>query len=80
MLGYTPLAQCMLGDGQQAGGTRPNGMHSCLNININRSVNSFSNRKDGFVTYLKLNVAMNDSQIVFPFISNANERRYRLVD
>ena len=25
----TPLAQCMLGYGQQAGGTYPTGMHSC---------------------------------------------------
>ena len=27
----TPLAQCMLGYGQQAGGTHPTGMHSCFN-------------------------------------------------
>ena len=26
----TPPAQCMLGCGQQAGGTHPTGMHSCL--------------------------------------------------
>ena len=26
---YTPLPQCMLGYGQQAGGTHPTGMHSC---------------------------------------------------
>ena len=26
----TPLPQCMLGYGQQAGGTHPTGMHSCL--------------------------------------------------
>ena len=35
MLGYTPPgqtppAQCMLGYGQQAGGTHPTGMHSCF--------------------------------------------------
>ena len=28
--GQTPPAQCMLGYGQQAGGTHPTGMHSCL--------------------------------------------------
>ena len=28
---YTPR-QCMLGYGQQAGGTHPTGMHSCLGI------------------------------------------------
>ena len=28
--GKTPPAQCMLGYGQQAGGTHPTGMHSCL--------------------------------------------------
>ena len=27
----TPPTQCMLGYGQQAGGTHPTGMHSCLN-------------------------------------------------
>ena len=27
---YTPRPQCMLGYGQQAGGTHPTGMHSCL--------------------------------------------------
>ena len=26
----TPPAQCMLGYGQQAGGTHPTGMHSCF--------------------------------------------------
>ena len=31
MLGYTPPpVQCMLGYGQQAGGTHPTGMHSCF--------------------------------------------------
>ena len=28
--GRHPPAQCMLGYGQQAGGTHPTGMHSCL--------------------------------------------------
>ena len=28
--GQTPPVQCMLGYGQQAGGTHPTGMHSCL--------------------------------------------------
>ena len=28
--GQTPPMQCMLGYGQQAGGTHPTGMHSCL--------------------------------------------------
>ena len=28
-LGRHPPAQCMLGDGQQVGGTHPTGMHSC---------------------------------------------------
>ena len=27
-----PLEQCMLGYGQQAGGTYPTGMHSCLSL------------------------------------------------
>ena len=27
---YPPLPQCMLGYGQQAGGTHPTGMHSCF--------------------------------------------------
>ena len=27
---YTPLRQCILGYGQQAGGTHPTGMHSCI--------------------------------------------------
>ena len=27
---YTPRPQCMLGYGQQAGGTHPTGMHSCF--------------------------------------------------
>ena len=29
----TPLPQCMLGYGQQAGGTHPTGMYSCLYCN-----------------------------------------------
>ena len=32
MLGYTPPAKCMLGYGQQAGGTHLTGMHSCIRV------------------------------------------------
>ena len=42
-------AQCMLGYGQQAGGTHPTGMHSCY-------VNSFrhsNNVYDNFVSSIK---------------------------
>ena len=31
----TPPAQCMLGSGQQAGGTHSTGMHSCPSLNLN---------------------------------------------
>ena len=33
---YIPPAQCMLGYGQQAGGTHPTGMQSCFDINSKR--------------------------------------------
>ena len=34
----TPPAQCMLGYGQQAGGTHPTGMHSCSKILLLRTL------------------------------------------
>ena len=40
--GQTPPAQCMLGYGQQAGGTHPTGMHSC------------SARENGFSIFNKI--------------------------
>ena len=36
----TPSAQCMLGYGQQVGGTHPTGMHSCVNdYGVNKGQN-----------------------------------------
>ena len=40
--GTSPWPQCMLGYGQQAGGTHPTGMHSCLKIFWTRELISLS--------------------------------------
>ena len=39
----TPPGQCMLGYGQQAGGTHPTGMHSCCMISFCSVINTFYN-------------------------------------
>ena len=41
---HTPLVQCMLGYGQQVGGTHPTGMHSCLTEKSSHGPDNRSNR------------------------------------
>ena len=64
----TPPRQCMLGYGQQAGGTHPTGMHSCLSVYLPVLVSGSVNTPLQFIHFIKhlLNFDSVKIWLIFP--------------